>query len=84
MRKNWRMSSYKRDILQQNTSRSQQTAQAISYSVSQEIRRLTGLFASIGMDRDVMAKLYEINRRNGVEKQLRPNVLISIKMVWLI
>lgn len=60
---------YKRDILQQNTSRSQQTAQAISYSVSQEIRRLTGLFASIGMDKDVMAKLYEINQKIGVQKQ---------------
>lgn len=60
---------YERDILQQNTSRSQQTAQAISYSVSQEISRLTGLFASIGMDKDVMAKLYDINQKTGIEKQ---------------
>lgn len=60
---------YERDILQQNTSRSQQTAQAISYSVSQEISRLTGLFASIGMDKDVMAKLYEMNQTTGIERQ---------------
>lgn len=30
---------------------------------------MTGLFASIGMDKDVMAKLYEINQKIGVQKQ---------------
>ncbi|MFC7679366.1 sensor histidine kinase [Paenibacillus sp. GCM10028914] len=60
---------YERDILQQNTLRSQQTAQALSYSVSQEVNRLTGLFASIGMDKDVLAKLNDIHQKIGIEKQ---------------
>ncbi|WP_136606248.1 sensor histidine kinase [Paenibacillus dokdonensis] len=61
---------YKRDILQQNTDRSLQTAQALAYSVSQEIGRLSGLFASIGLDEDVISTVYDIYRQDGFERQL--------------
>ncbi|WP_158442434.1 sensor histidine kinase [Paenibacillus pini] len=61
---------YKNDILQQNTKRSLQTVQALSYSVSQEIGRLSGLFASIGLDEDVRNTVYDIYKLNGFERQM--------------
>lgn len=66
---------YKRDIIEQNTSRSLQTAQAVSYSVSQEINRMNGLFASIGVDQEVLATTYDIQTMTGIEKQLASNKL---------
>ncbi|MED5017646.1 sensor histidine kinase [Paenibacillus chibensis] len=61
---------YKRDILQQNTDRSLQTAQALAYSVNQEIGRLSGLFASIGLDEDVISTVYDIYRQEGFDRQV--------------
>lgn len=61
---------YKRDILQQNTDRSLQTAEALAYSVNQEIGRLSGLFASIGLDEDVISTVYDIYRQDGFQRQL--------------
>lgn len=60
---------YGRDILQQNTERSLQTSQAISYSVSQEINQMVGLFASIGVDQDVNMTVNDVHNLNGIEKQ---------------
>lgn len=64
---------YKKDILQQNRASSMQTSQAVAYSVSQEINRMEGLFASIGMDQDVRLTVLDINNRTGFERQLANN-----------
>lgn len=45
---------YKNDLLQQATARSQQTMQAFAYSTQQEIARMVGVFATIGMDQHVL------------------------------
>ncbi|MFX3635368.1 MAG: sensor histidine kinase [Candidatus Pristimantibacillus sp.] len=50
-----------------------QTSQAVAYSVSQEINRMEGLFASIGMDQDVRLTVLDINNRTGFERQLANN-----------
>ncbi|MFC5402172.1 sensor histidine kinase [Cohnella soli] len=60
---------YKQDLLNQNTERSLQTAQAVSYSVEQEISRMVGLFASIGVDQDVLTTASRIQAATGIEKQ---------------
>ncbi|MDQ6422154.1 histidine kinase [Paenibacillus sp. LHD-117] len=60
---------YERDILQQNKERSLQTSEALAYSVSQEISRMSGLFASIGVDRDVFEAVSDIHYSSGVAKQ---------------
>ncbi|RIX52385.1 sensor histidine kinase [Paenibacillus nanensis] len=60
---------YKRDILEQNKERSLQTSEALAYSVSQEISRMSGLFASIGVDRDVFETVSAIHHSTGIEKQ---------------
>ncbi|WP_169082328.1 sensor histidine kinase [Paenibacillus sp. PL91] len=66
---------YERDILQQNTGRSLQTSQAVAYSVSQEINRMAGLFASIGVDQDVILTVFDVHHKEGIEKQLASNKL---------
>lgn len=66
---------YKQDILQQNTERSIQTSQALAYSASQEISRMTGLFASIGVDQDVRSTVSDVHIKNGIEKQYDSNKL---------
>ncbi|MGO4696105.1 sensor histidine kinase [Paenibacillus sp. 2TAB26] len=66
---------YERDILEQNTGRSLQISKALSYSVSQEINRMSGLFASIGVDQDVIFTIFDINRLSGIEKQKAANKL---------
>ncbi len=66
---------YERDILQQNTGRSLQTSQAVAYSVSQEINRMEGLFASISLDQDVKLAISDVHNKSGFEKQLANNKL---------
>jgi len=66
---------YKNDILQQNTARSLQTAQSVAYSVSQEINRMVGLFASIGVDQDIIAAAMDVHNLTGINKQLASNNL---------
>lgn len=70
---------YRRDILQQNKGRSLQTAEALAYSVGQEISRLSGLFASIGLDEDVLSTVYDIYRLDGLERQVAADKL----KVWI-
>ncbi|WP_208414457.1 sensor histidine kinase [Paenibacillus castaneae] len=66
---------YERDILQQNTGRSLQTSQAVAYSVSQEINRMAGLFASIGVDQEVILTVFDVHQKTGIGKQLASNKL---------
>ncbi|MEC0089704.1 sensor histidine kinase [Paenibacillus macquariensis] len=66
---------YERDILQQNTGRSLQTSQAVAYSVSQEINRMEGVFASIGVDQDVKLTIFDIHNKIGIERQIANNKL---------
>lgn len=60
---------YERDILQQNKERALQTSEALAYSVSQEITRMSGLFASIGVDKDVFEAVSDVHHFSGIEKQ---------------
>lgn len=60
---------YERDILEQNKERSLQTSEALAYSVGQEINRMSGLFASIGVDRDVFETVSAVHHSTGIEKQ---------------
>ncbi len=66
---------YRKDLLEQNTGRSLQTTEAVSYSVGQEINRMVGMLASIGMDQEVLDTASSIQRTTGLERQAAVNKL---------
>ncbi|MHA6482768.1 sensor histidine kinase [Paenibacillus sp. strain BS8-2] len=72
------LNMYKQDLIEQNTMRSLQTTEAIAYSVQQEINRMAGLFASIGVDPEVQSVASDIHLSSGIAKQSANNKLKTI------
>jgi len=72
------LSVYRSDIVGQNTERSLQTSQAVTYSVNQEISQMVGLFASIGVDQDVIQAVNNVYSLTGIEKQ---NAIEGLKIL---
>lgn len=69
---------YKNDLLQQATDRSQQTMQAFAYSTQQEIARMVGIFATIGMDQHVLEYSTAIRDALTTDRHSYSNDLVQL------
>jgi len=69
---------YKNDLLQQATDRSQQTMQAFAYSTQQEIARMVGIFATIGMDQHVLEYSTAIQGALPTDRHSYSNDLVQL------
>ncbi|CAM4070461.1 hypothetical protein L1N85_08670 [Paenibacillus alkaliterrae] len=69
---------YKQDLLQQATERTIQTSQTLAYSTKQEINKMVGIFASVGMDPDVLSTVTLIDKTSLAERQTNINGMYKI------
>lgn len=69
------LNMYERDLIEQNTTRSLQTVRAVAYSTQQEIARITGIFASIGMDSAVLETATSLSDASPADRQTQVNDL---------
>lgn len=69
---------YKQDLLKQATERTLQTSQTVAYSTKQEINKMVGIFASIGMDPDVLSTATSIAHTSSTDRYANTSMMYKM------